>query len=47
MIFTMKTVPRGVYTVEMIVDKDGDFKVDMVCTIHDHDEVDVSEGTVL
>ena len=43
----MKAVPRGVYTVEMIVDEDGDFKVDMMCSIDGHDEVDLSEGTVL
>lgn len=46
-VFTMKRVAREVYIVEMIVDDDGDFKVDMVCSIDDQKRVDVSQGTVL
>ena len=46
-VFTMKAVPRGVYTVEMIAKDNGDFKVDMMCTINDHDRVDVFRGIVL
>ena len=40
-------MPRGVYIVEIIVVEDGDFKVDMMCTINDHDRVDVFRGIVL
>ena len=46
-IFTMKAVPRGVYTVEMIVDEDGNFQLDMICSIDRNDGMDVAEGTVL
>ena len=44
--FTMKGMPRGVYTVEMIVDEDGDFRLDMMCSIDDQEGMDVFEGTV-
>ena len=47
-VFTMKAVPRGVYTVEMIVDEYGDFKVDMLCPIDHHNGgVGVPEGNIL
>ena len=45
-VFTMQVLPRGVYTVEMIVGEyGGDFKVDMMCTPNGTDKWNAFEGT--
>ena len=45
-VFTMKALPRGVYTVEMPVDEDGgDFEVNMKCRIDGHHGFNEFEGT--
>ena len=46
-VFTMKALPRGVYTVEMTVDEDGgDFKMDIICSIDEHNGLGEFEGIV-
>ena len=45
-VFTMRALPRGVYTVEMPVDRDGgDFEVNMKCSIDAHHGFHDFEGT--
>ena len=46
-VFTMKALPRGVYTAEMIVDeKSEDYEVDMMCSPNGIDPLDVFQGIV-
>ena len=44
-VFTVTALPRGVYTVQMIAEDDGDFKVDMMCSIDDRGGMALFQGT--